>query len=44
MIYRVAQEALTNAARHANADTVEMALFSQSDAVVLRVVDNGCGV
>ena len=44
VIYRVAQEALTNAARHANADTVEVALSRLGDAVVLRVADNGCGV
>ena len=44
VIYRVAQEALTNAARHANADTVEMALSRQGNSVVLRVADNGCGV
>ncbi len=44
VIYRVAQEALTNAARHAGADTVEMSLSRQGDTVVLRVVDNGCGV
>ena len=44
VIYRVAQEALTNAARHANADTVELALRSEGDTVVLRVADNGCGL
>lgn len=44
VIYRVAQEALTNAARHANADTVELALSRRSDTVVLRVADNGGGV
>jgi two-component system, NarL family, sensor histidine kinase UhpB len=44
VIYRVAQEALTNAARHANADTVELALFVQGNTVVLRVADNGCGL
>jgi two-component system, NarL family, sensor histidine kinase UhpB len=43
VIYRVAQEALTNAARHANADTVEMSLTTQGATVVLRVADNGCG-
>ncbi len=44
VIYRVAQEALTNAARHASADTVDLSLTTQGDAVVLRVADNGCGV
>ena len=44
VIYRVAQEALTNAARHANADTVELSLTKQGATVVLRVADNGRGV
>jgi two-component system sensor histidine kinase UhpB len=44
VIYRVAQEALTNAARHANADTVELALRSQGETVVLSVADNGSGL
>lgn len=47
VIYRVAQEALTNAARHAHADTVELALSLESSGpsgtVTLRVTDNGCG-
>ncbi len=43
VIYRVAQEALTNAARHSSADTVELALLRQADAVILRVADNGRG-
>lgn len=43
VIYRVAQEALTNAARHAQAEIVDLALLKQVDAVELRVVDNGRG-
>jgi two-component system sensor histidine kinase UhpB len=43
VIYRVAQEALTNVARHAGADTVELSLSKQGDAVALRVTDNGRG-
>ena len=43
VIYRVAQEALTNAARHSGADTVELALLRKADAVLLRVADNGHG-
>ncbi|HZI97466.1 MAG TPA: histidine kinase [Actinomycetales bacterium] len=44
VIYRVAQEALTNAARHANADTVELSLSKQGDGVALLVADNGRGL
>lgn len=44
VVYRVAQEALTNVARHADADTVEVSLTGEGDAAVLQVVDNGCGL
>ena len=44
VVYRVAQEALTNTARHAEADTVEYSLTKQGNAVVLRVADNGRGL
>ena len=44
VIYRIAQESLTNAARHANASHVELSLRTEQDAVVLRVADNGQGV
>ncbi|MFC7494211.1 MULTISPECIES: sensor histidine kinase [unclassified Nocardioides] len=43
VIYRVAQEALTNAARHARADTVELSLTRVGRHVVLAVADNGHG-
>lgn len=43
VVYRVAQEALTNVARHAHADTVELSLTRHGEAVVLRVTDNGRG-
>lgn len=47
VIYRVAQEALTNVARHAHADTVDLALSVDSSratrVIELRVTDNGCG-
>jgi two-component system, NarL family, sensor histidine kinase UhpB len=43
-IYRVAQESLTNVARHAEAARVEIALQAGADSVVLRVVDNGRGL
>ncbi|MGW0964851.1 HAMP domain-containing sensor histidine kinase [Streptomyces sp. NPDC002516] len=43
VLYRVAQEALTNAARHAEAEQVEVSLRRTGDAVVLAVVDDGRG-
>lgn len=43
VIYRVAQEGLTNAARHAEAEQVELSLHFTDDAVVLRLDDDGCG-
>ncbi len=44
VLYRVAQEALTNAARHAEADKVEVSLCRIGEAVVLSVVDDGRGI
>jgi two-component system, NarL family, sensor histidine kinase UhpB len=43
-VYRVAQESLTNVARHAEASRVEMELQRGADSVVLRVVDDGRGL
>jgi two-component system sensor histidine kinase UhpB len=43
-VYRVAQESLTNVARHAEASHVDIALQPGIDSVVLRVVDNGRGL
>jgi two-component system sensor histidine kinase UhpB len=43
-VYRVAQESLTNIARHADASHVEIALQSGPDSVVLRVIDDGRGI
>lgn len=44
VIYRVAQEALTNVARHARAGSVELSLEQQAEAVTLRVCDDGRGL
>ncbi|WP_328997739.1 sensor histidine kinase [Kribbella sp. NBC_00709] len=44
VIYRVAQEALTNAARHSNARTVRLSLQRQGMAVILAVEDDGTGL
>ncbi|MFF7073970.1 sensor histidine kinase [Streptomyces pseudovenezuelae] len=43
VLYRVAQEALTNAARHAEAGQVEVSLHHTDEAVVLSVADDGRG-
>jgi two-component system sensor histidine kinase UhpB len=43
-VYRVAQESLTNVARHAQASGVVLTLEPGPDSVVLRVVDDGRGV
>jgi NarL family two-component system sensor histidine kinase LiaS len=43
ILYRVAQEVLTNVARHAEADRVTVRLHTDGDAAVLEVVDNGRG-
>lgn len=43
VIYRVAQESLTNVARHARATEVLLSLQRDSDSVVLRVIDDGRG-
>ncbi|HEY3462854.1 MAG TPA: sensor histidine kinase [Gaiellaceae bacterium] len=43
-VYRVAQESLTNIARHADASHVEIALQPGADSVVLRVADDGRGI
>lgn len=43
-VYRVAQESLTNVARHADATQVEVTLQPGVDSVVLRVVDDGRGL
>ena len=42
-LYRIAQEALTNVARHARATRVDVILERQGDAVLLIVEDNGVG-
>ncbi|MET8520718.1 sensor histidine kinase [Nocardioides sp. NPDC004968] len=43
VIYRVAQEALTNVVRHARAATAELSLCKVGDKVVLTVSDDGRG-
>ncbi|MFG2575618.1 sensor histidine kinase [Streptomyces sp. NPDC048481] len=44
VLYRVAQEALTNTARHSGADRAELRLRPAGDGVELLVRDNGAGL
>jgi signal transduction histidine kinase len=43
VVFRVAQEALANAARHADATTVRLRAERDGPDVVLEVVDDGVG-
>jgi two-component system sensor histidine kinase UhpB len=43
-VYRVAQEGLTNVARHADARRVELTLERGAGSVVLRIADDGRGL
>jgi two-component system, NarL family, sensor histidine kinase UhpB len=44
VIYRIAQESLTNAVRHSGARTVTVALAADADRFTLRVSDDGHGL
>ena len=44
VVYRIAQEALTNVARHADATEVQLHLQRTNEHVVLTVRDDGCGL
>ena len=43
-IYRIAQEALSNAVRHACASSVRVVLQAEGECLVLRVCDDGLGL
>jgi PAS domain S-box-containing protein len=43
VVYRVIQEALTNAAKHSKADTIHIRLKKDAGYLELEVEDNGCG-
>lgn len=43
-LYRIAQEALTNVAKHSGADRVEVSLTRSGPDVVLEISDNGKGL
>ncbi|MBS1251594.1 MAG: Oxygen sensor histidine kinase NreB [Anaerolineales bacterium] len=42
-VYRIIQEALTNVAKHANADTVSVLLEKRTGRLLVIVEDDGCG-
>lgn len=42
-LYRIVQEALTNIARHAHADSVQIMVQEEEDAVSATITDNGRG-
>jgi two-component system sensor histidine kinase UhpB len=44
VVYRVAQEALTNVARHAEAGLVQISLSAHGSGVLLQVIDDGRGL
>jgi len=43
-LFRIVQEALTNALRHAKAKSIRLSLRGEGDNVVLEVVDDGVGI
>jgi signal transduction histidine kinase len=42
-VFRIVQEALTNAARHARASQVEVAIDADAEAITVTVSDDGAG-
>jgi signal transduction histidine kinase len=42
--FRIAQEALTNVARHAQATEAAIQIHSLSGRIVMEITDNGCGI
>jgi len=43
-LFRIAQEALHNAEKHADASRVHIALRRDGDGALLRIQDDGCGL
>lgn len=42
-LYRIAQEAISNAVRHGHARSIVVALAKENGTATLRIMDNGCG-
>lgn len=43
-IFRIAQEALTNIAKHAHARNVQLEAFVDTSTIAIEITDDGCGV
>jgi signal transduction histidine kinase len=43
-LYRIAQEAVTNVVKHAEARTISIQIGSESGVVTLRIADDGVGI
>ena len=43
-LFRICEEALTNAARHAQATSIRISLREEAAGIVLEVIDNGIGI
>ena len=43
-LYRIAQEAVTNTLRHAQANRIAIRLHTRGSDVILTVEDDGCGI
>jgi two-component system, LuxR family, sensor kinase FixL len=43
-LYRIAQEAINNAARHGRAGRIEILLSADDEITMLRIIDNGVGI
>jgi PAS domain S-box-containing protein len=43
-MYYIAQEAVNNAIRHADASVIEISLTEEGDYLYLRIADDGCGI
>lgn len=43
VIFRIVQEAMTNAVQHSEADTVWLTLTQRGEEIELEIKDNGCG-
>lgn len=43
-LYRIVQESLNNAVKHADASQIEVSLKSEQDHGILEIVDNGVGI
>jgi signal transduction histidine kinase len=42
-VYRITQELATNALKHAQADQIDIQVFTETDRVCVQVIDNGIG-